>query len=126
MSLIDPPEKIKLDWDHVYLLGWYNRDGVAHLTSWSGGNPNIHVVVSGPKVLTYGPPLWNASISMEMGGYPVEDFTLHELKLEEDWQSQAQKLGGVIAFGWYIPKGFKRGKIGDISLKDGINPFIEI
>lgn len=48
----------KLDWDHVYLLGWYDSKGKPYLSTWSGDLKKVEVVVVGFNH-ALGPPLWS-------------------------------------------------------------------
>lgn len=106
-----------IDWDHVYLLGWYGPDGRPYLTTWIDSeetrNNYICVVVTGPEVTKWGPPIWNAPANCKPNayGFPSHHYTeyqLHEVKLGEDADEKAKELGGVKAFGWYIEQGFER------------------
>lgn len=106
-----------IDWNHVYLLGWYDHDGKPYLTTWRDTektkNNYITVVVTGPDVLQYGPPIWNAPANCKPNKYgfpshPVEEYQLHEVKVGEDADEKAHQLGGVKAIGWYIEEGFER------------------
>lgn len=87
-----------LDWDHIYLLGWYDSKGRGYLSSWAGSNPPIDVVVRGMGA--YGPPLWNAPVPTGCFAHPIP--TEHT----KDHMSRiayATSIGGVYAFGWEIP-----------------------
>jgi len=121
-----------IDWNHVYLLGWYGRDGQPYLTTWSDSEETrdnyITIVVTGPEVQTWGPPLWNAPANCKPNryGFPshhYNEYQLHELKPDEmteeviggkiirqpkTAQEKAIELGGVKALGWYIKRGFVR------------------
>ena len=102
--------KMKLDWEHIYLLGWYDQSGKSYLTTWSGDLPIINVIVTGPSSLhTFGPPLWKAPAQAKLPGAPlVEEFQLHEITIDDDPIEEARDLNGVVAVGWYIEEGFKR------------------
>lgn len=91
-------KEMKFDWDHIYLLGWYDENGKAFLTTWEGSQPLIYVVVTGAS--PYGPPLWRAPIP--------KDCELHEIPTGKGNQEYAKGLGGVLAFGWYIEDGMTR------------------
>lgn len=102
-----------IDWNHVYLLAWYGPDGTPYLTTWAGDLPYITVVVTGPEVQKWGPPIWDAPANCKPNphgfpSYSYDQYQLHEVKLGEDPDQKAQELGGVKALGWYIEKGFER------------------
>ena len=109
--------KVKLDWNHIYLLAWYRPDGHAMLTTWRDSEESrlnyIQCVVTGPDVMVWGPPIWAAPKTAKPNDYgvpshPVEKFTLHPVLPGEDWEKKAAELGGVRAYGWYFEKGFER------------------
>jgi len=91
-------KEMKFDWDHIYLLGWYDQNGKAFLTTWEGDLPQVSVVVTG--VSPYGPPLWRTPVPAGC--------TLHAIPLGKSNQEYAKELGGVVAFGWYIEDGMTR------------------
>lgn len=97
MNRGDP--KLPVDWDHVYLLGWYGEDGRACLTTWDGDLPMIDVVVLG--IRAYRVPAWDAEVprGATVVGIPdgVESPTDH-----------ARELGGIHAFGWHVAEPIKR------------------
>lgn len=98
------PENAQIDWDHVYLLGWYTSDGKVMLSSW-GSNESmttIGVVVTG-KLPSYGVPLWDALVPPGLSIRPIP----YGMGLI-DAISYARTLGGVYAFGWYIQDGVER------------------
>lgn len=102
-----------IDWSHVYLLAWYGSDGTPYLTTWSGDLPYITVVVTGPEVQKWGPPIWDAPANCKPNpygfpSYSYDQYRLHEVKPDEDADKKAKELGGVRALGWYIEKGFER------------------
>lgn len=99
------PEDAKVDWDHVYLLGWYGPDGTPYRSSWSGDLQPIHVVVVG--YLSYDRvPLWKTAVPKHLSLLRIPDDVLAtpSPKLVE----YATKHGGVYAFGWYFPEGVCR------------------
>jgi len=111
------PSRIQLDWTHIYLLGWYDDNGKPHLTTWEDNERTresyVHVVVTGPGVREWGPPMWNAPATVKpnnlgIPSIPIDKFNLHPVKPNEDWERKAQQLGGIRAFGWYIAEGFER------------------
>ena len=107
------PVKRVIDWNHIYLLGWYGLNRKPYLTTWDGAHPDIHVVVTGPEVESWGPPIWAAPANCKpntigVPSYTVDQFGLHEVAEGEDPFLKAEELGGVHAFGWYIEEGFER------------------
>ena len=106
-----------IDWDHVYLLAWYGSDGKPYLTTWRDSEYTrqnyITVVVTGPDVREWGPPIWNAPANCKPNpyGFPSHHFSeyqLHEVKPDEDPTEKARQLGGVKAIGWYFEVPFER------------------
>ena len=95
-----------IDWNHIYLLGWYDYDNISYLTTWSGELPYIYVIITGP-VLPYGPPIWNTIKNWRDGNH-YTDFQIYEVE-PKDWNNKkAEQMHGIRAFGWYIEKGFER------------------
>lgn len=86
-----------VDWDHVCILGWYGRDGRAHLTSWEGDLPIIDVVVTGTGPCV---PCGSAPVPPGAGVHPVP--------AGKDPKELALELGGLHAIGWIIEKGVRR------------------
>lgn len=106
-----------IDWNHVYLLGWYGPDGRPYLTTWTDTEETrenyIKVVVIGPDVQQWGVPMWSAPANCKPNsyGFPSHHYTeyqLHEVKHGEDADQKAREMGGVKAIGWYIEQGFER------------------
>lgn len=105
-----------IDWNHVYLLAWYGRYGEPYLTTWDDQGMKdkyITVVVTGPEVQKWGPPIWNAPANCKPNkwgfpSYPYTEYQLHEVKPDEDPEKKARELNGVRATGWYIDEGFER------------------
>lgn len=92
-----------LDWNHVYLLGWYDKTGRAYLSTWMGDRPMVHVIVKNHH--SFGPPLWRAPAPARctLEGFPEDVTTL------EDRVTYATAHGGSYAFGWYYDEPFERG-----------------
>lgn len=88
-----------VDWDHVYLLGWYDHEGRDYLTSWDGDLPYVNVVVLGVLPET-GMPLWNASVP--------EGAMVEEIPEGVDPHEYAKEKGGYYAFGWLFADGVER------------------
>lgn len=106
-----------IDWDHVYLLAWYGPDGHPYLTTWRDSeytkNNYITVVVTGPDVQEWGPPIWGSPANCRPNpyGFPVHHYTeyqLHEIEPDEDANEKARELRGVRALGWYFEVPFRR------------------
>jgi hypothetical protein len=87
-----------IDWDHVYLLGWYDWNRKAYLTSWDGNFPMVNVIVTGGT-----PVMWR--------GYVKNGLKLHEIPEGIDPHKQAMLMNGLFAFGWYIKDGIDRNKL---------------
>jgi len=108
-----------IDWDHVYLLGWYDKTGRSYLTTWEGDRPYISVIITASAPLIallhyWGPPIWDASTNHKPADWlppPLHyaDLELHSVGPGEDAKEKATRLGGIVAFGWYIQEGFRRG-----------------
>jgi len=96
---------MKIDWDHVYLLGWVTSEGISSLTTWrdDGTLPRINVMVSGN--FKYGPPMWNGPLySSNCNIELIPEGISDPIKY-------AKERGGLYAFGWYIEEGFNRKKL---------------
>lgn len=111
--LTEPPENF--DWEHVYLLGWYNAQETPYLTTWAGALPYVHVAVTGPAGLReLGPPLWKARHNVKPGNrlglqpISVEQCQLHFAASAAEARALARQLDGVRALGWYFAQGFTR------------------
>lgn len=87
-------ENRQLNWDHVYLLGYYTPSGEPMLTTWSGDAEGIEVVVTGSD--NSGPPIWSAPIP--------PGCELHTIPEGKDGQEYAKEIGGLFAFGWLLPE----------------------
>ena len=110
-----PRDDLLVDWEHVYLLGWTDREGHQYLTTWRDDPDSLHiqVVVTGP-LLPCGPPMWDAPAPLKDAYWrpsllPCQEFTLHLVGPGEEARDKARYLGGVSAIGWYIRDGFQRG-----------------
>ncbi len=99
-------EPIKLDWDHVYLLGWHDKDGHSYLTTWSGDRPWVEVVVTGAG--PFGPPIWKSYVPNGVTLHEMSEPSGHRFRSKED---RARLLHGIYAFGWYIEEGIEREKV---------------
>jgi hypothetical protein len=95
--------EMTIDWDHVYLLGWYGHQSGAGAegrrsfsTAYGGESPIIRVVVTGMSP----PPMWNARVldGAEVRALPPETDLEGALRI-------ADEMGGVVAFGWYFEEG---------------------
>ncbi len=92
-----------IDWNHVYLLAWYDETGRGYLTTWDGDLPYVNVVVTGARPITM--PLWAAEVPPGAGIMlvPPDRDTTREERL-----AFARESGGYLALGWYIAEGFSR------------------
>ncbi len=92
-----------VDWDHVYLLAWYDRDRQGYLTTWDGDLPYIHVVITGLSdghAHRHGMPLWKAPVP------PGAE--LVQVPEGRDPHEYAAELGGFYAMGWHMPTKIER------------------
>lgn len=94
---MEAPE-IPVDWDHVYLLGWYDRERRSYLTTWDGDLPMVNVVVLG--LPSHRMPMWDAPVPPQAELRRVPD--------DQDPHEYAASLGGYHAFGWLVADGVKR------------------
>ncbi len=87
-----------IDWEHVYLLGWYDKSGKAYLTTWDddGSMQSVNVVVTSVGTSV---PMWDAS---------SKGAIIHEIPFDKTPQEYAEEIGGYHAFGWYIEDGITR------------------
>lgn len=85
----DEMNKMIIDWDHVYLVGYYDKSGNPILTTWISTKPRIDVVVTGCDEV----PLWRAPIPTGC--------KIHEIPAGRDPGEYAKSIGGLYAFGWY-------------------------
>lgn len=111
---------MKLDMDHLYLLGYTPPGGRPRLTTWGGDRPLITVIVTGPQVQQWGPPMCAAPATVKPKGKEVaarifgqvshnaDEFTVHPTVEGEGPSVTAVRLGGVVAIGWYYDEGFVR------------------
>jgi hypothetical protein len=94
-----PGKPEEIDWDHVYLLGWYDHEGTPYLSTWAGDRPRVDVVVfgTGGGLLM---PLWDGAVPKGVAFEPVPE--------GEEPLAYAKSRGGYYAFGWYFAEGIKR------------------
>lgn len=92
-----------IDWEHVYLLGYYGRNKEPYLSTWGGEGESVSVVITN---LSGHVPMWDAPVP--------PGAQLQEVPEGVDGHEYAEKLGGIFAFGWYAAEGFERK-----SLKPG-------
>jgi len=93
---------IELDWDHTYLLGWYDHSDRAYLTSWDNRGSNleeIYVIVYG-NVNGFNFPLWDAPVP--------NGATVFEVPKNKNHFDLARETGGFCAIAWRIPNVVKR------------------
>jgi len=86
-----------ISFDELYLLGWYDRIGRSHLTSWEddGSMEHVQVVVTGDGPV----PLWGNEPSPYTKAYLVPE--------NREWGEYATELNGCRAFGWRVSKSDK-------------------
>lgn len=96
------------DWSQLYLVGWYTRDGRPCVSSWDDkdfGRVMVSVVVLG---------LCDVSRIYKEPFPPLRDsivppgVTFELVPQGADAISYARRLGGVFAFGFYVPEGVAR------------------
>ncbi len=91
---------IKVDWNHIELLGWYDYSGKSYSVIVEGNRPMVKVVVTGVEGEAI--PLLNA---------PVKNGAkLHTIPEERNPFDYAKELNGFYAVGFYIEEGFEREK----------------
>jgi hypothetical protein len=89
---------IKIDWNHVELLGWYDHKGKSYSMIVEGNRPMVKVVVTGVKGEAV--PLLNA---------PVHNGAKLQLVPEDrNPFDYAKEKAGFYAIGFYIEEGFER------------------
>jgi hypothetical protein len=87
-----------IDWEHIYLLGWYDWSGRAYLTSWDGDHPVYDFVITGPSSPPKDIPMWDAPVDRET-------YKLYRIPPGEEPGSYAKRLGGYHVIGWYFEEG---------------------
>lgn len=88
-------------WEDVYILGFYDASGRGYFTSWTGDAPVIHVVVTGCRHTIRDPfPFLATHVPSGAG--------IHSIPPGWDEKDYAEELGGVRAFGWYLPGTVRR------------------
>ena len=91
---------MKIDWEHIYLLGWHSSNGERNLTAWSGKRPWIDVVVVGANDNDMKHIMWSSPLHY--------DFQLILIPPLTNRLAYAKINGGLHAFGWYLEEGVKR------------------
>jgi len=91
---------MKIDWEHIYLLGWHSADGKRNFTSWSGQKPWIDVVVIGATDNDMKHIMWSSPLH--------ENFQLISIPPLTNRLAYAKINGGLHAFGWYLEEGVNR------------------
>lgn len=101
-ALAEVSEASVIDWDHIYILAWYDHDGKGYLSSWQGDYPKVYVLVEG---LRSGPlgfvqmPMWNAPVP--------EGVTLREIDQElpfQDMLGVSRDRDALLALAWVMPE----------------------
>jgi len=88
----------KIDWGHVYLLGYEGFNGRMYLTTWGGEGNEIEVAVTGGGNEYI--PLWNDAVPDGMELHPIPEGT--------DARTYAKEIGGRYAFGWLVETQIER------------------
>jgi len=91
---------MKIDWEHIYLLGWDSPDGKRNLTSWHGKHPWVDVVIVGATDFDMSKLVWNSPLH--------GSFSMLEVPAGVNAQWYAKEKGGLRAFGWYMEDGVDR------------------
>ncbi len=89
-----------LDWDHVELVGWYDRQGKAYLIPLQRNGPDVSVIVTGVREAQI--PLLD--IPVPTGA------RLHAVPEDRNPFQYAKELAGFYAVGFYVQEGLKRGE----------------
>ena len=92
---------IELDWDHTYILGWYDHSNRAYLSSWDnrGNLEEIRVIVYG-NVNSFNFPLWDTTVP--------NGVTVFKVPQNKNQFDLARETGGYYAIAWNIPDSIKR------------------
>jgi len=93
--------QVKLSWNHIYLLAWWDANGRPLMTTWEGDLPKVFVVVTNAR--RCGPPLWDAPVD----GAQLVCFVPKELPLDKKITYAADREG-FLALGWYVESGIIR------------------
>ncbi len=89
---------IKIDWNHVELLGWYDHACKSHSMIIEGNRPMVKVMVTGVEEKKI--PLLNAHVGNEA--------RLHLIPDDSNPFMYAKENHGIYAVGFYIEEGFAR------------------
>lgn len=91
---------MKPNWNNIYLLGWHSSNGQRNLTSWSGKNKWIDVVVVGATDNDMSNLMWNNAIHKEFELIVIPPLT--------NCLWYAKNNSGLHGFGWYFENGINR------------------
>lgn len=91
-------KEVPCSWEHVYLLGWYDRSGRPYLTSWGGDMPVYDYVVVGCSPMRM--PMWDAQVP--------ENAKVYSIPVGKTAQDYAKEMGGYHAIGWRSENPIKR------------------
>jgi hypothetical protein len=91
---------MKIDWEHIYLLGWYSPDGKRNLTPWQGKRPWIDVVVIDATDDDMKHIMWSSPLHRQFDLVSVPKFAYPK--------DYARAKNGLWAFGWYLEEGVNR------------------
>lgn len=98
---------MKIDWEHIYLLGWHSKDGKRNLTSWRGKYRWIDVVVVGATDNDLKHLMWASPLH--------KDFQLILIPPLTNCQWFANMNNGLHAFGAYVEDGIKRPPMRELT-----------
>lgn len=91
---------MKIDLDHIYLLGWHSNDGRNNISSWQGHNQWIDVVVVGATDNDMKNILWASALHKKFEVILIPALT--------NKLSFAKLNSGLHGYGWYLSEGIKR------------------
>ena len=92
---------MKIDWNHIYLLGWHSKDGKRNLTQFGiSKNKWVDVVIADVDDSDMGRVMWDNGLHKEL--------QLLTIPTGFNYQWWAEENNGIHAFGWYIEEGFER------------------
>ena len=95
---------MKIDWNHIYLLGWHSKDGKRNLTQFGmSKNKWVDVVVVGASDQDMKRVMWDNGLHKQM--------ELLAIPAGFNCQWFAEENNGIHAFGWHIESGFERKEL---------------
>jgi hypothetical protein len=91
---------MKVNLNHILLLGWHSANGQRNLTTWTGTGVWVDVVIKNAT---------DKDLSNIMGNNPLhKDFQLLLIPPQTNKQEYAKLHNGISAFGWYVESGINR------------------